>query len=356
MLHKRNLYYLVVLIIAILLLAITYGYYWHKSIANNKKINLNNNNISVNASAMKGKIIGVDGSYLNSSSIDIPLKYNITWMRFDVGFTPQIENGLFDLNRSGYHIIGILDYATMCDNSTSSKINCTWSLNDWNASVRNAISTYPFIHVWEIYNEPQLPTYYSGIYNGSPYVYYLMLKGAYKIIEQNNSNDTVLCLGGDNLFLGNMQGSAYDYEWAKSLWSYNASRYCTAISLHAYSDMLMLNSYIPGTNMTMQNEFLMYLNLYENLTQKQIWITESGIPSNNAAGTNGLNNTLLNQARYLNGSFGLFLSKPYVKAVLWFHLVGSTSNGYSFDYGLFYKNMTPKLAIGAYERYAMYTK
>lgn len=183
-----------------------------------------------------------------------------------------------------------------------------------------------------------------------------MLKGAYKIIEQNDPNNTVLCLGGDNLFLGNISGSEYDYNWAKSLWSYNASRYCTAISLHAYSDMLPLNSYIPGTNMTMRNEFSLYLNLYENLTQKQIWITESGMPSNNGTGTYGLNNSLLNQAKYLNGSFNLFLSKPYVKAVLWFHLVGFTSNGYNFDYGLFYKNMTPKLAIYPYERYAMYTK
>lgn len=299
------------------------------------------------------RILGVAGSFLNASSLSIPKKYAISWMRFDVNFEPQEMSYINNLSTYNYSVLGILDYETMCGTQPGSPTNCAWNLTDWNGTVAKAVEEFPNIRIWEIYNEPQLSSFYSGFYNGSPYNYYLMLKSSYKIIKAHDPNDTVLCLGGDNLYEGGGTPNEQDYEWAQQLWSYGASNYCDAISLHAYSNMLPMSAEPEGSAYTVSQIFNQSIAQYENLTGKPVWITEVGIPSNNGTVEAGiLNNSLQNQATFLNQSFSLFLSKPYVKAVFWFHLVGTVNPTYHFDYGLFSQNMTPKPALYGYDRYA----
>lgn len=297
-------------------------------------------------------IIGVDGTSLSPSQMAIPAEYGIKWMRFDVNFLPATESEFKNLSSNNYGILGILDYETMCDNATYDGIACNWTLADWNASVSKAVKEYPYIHYWEIWNQPQFSTYYSGYYNGSTENYYAMVKSAYNIIESSNSSDKLICLGGDNLYTGNEQVDQYDYDWAKQFWDYGASKYCNYISLHIYTNMQQLSGEAyPGIS---QEKWINdTLSAYENLTSEPIMITEIGIPSNDSTDPGlGLDNTNASQAEFLKDSFSLLLSKRYIAGIFWFNLYGAVKPPYELDYGLFTYNMKPKPSAYEFEAFS----
>ena len=164
-----------------------------------------------------------------------------------------------------------------------------------------------------------------------------MLKSAYQIIKAHDSSDIVLCLGGDNVYTGGTASSYTDYQWAQQVWDYGASSYCDAISLHAYTSFTFLMSDTPrGANQTIGSMFNETLSAYENLTNKPIWITEVGIPSNNGTGTPiNLNDSIEKQSEFLNQTYSLFLAKPYIKGIFWFNLLGYEHPPYEIDFGLF---------------------
>ncbi len=78
--------------------------------------------------------------------------------------------------------------------------------------------------------------------------------------------------------------------------------------------------------MTVAEEYNYSLGLYENLTGKPVWVTETGIPSN---GQPGLSEAA--QASFLRQDIILLSSHPYVSRIYWFNIQGS---GNGLDYGL----------------------
>ncbi len=339
--HKKVLTAILVFAVVILIVAIYLEY------TTPSAHTFNANNMS------RGKIIGVNGEIMNYSTSKKIESYGIVWIRYDVKLTPQFDAYITNLTQDKFQILGILDYETLGVgiNASGCIKNCNWSLNEWNDSVLAAVKMYPMIHTWEIWNEPQLQRFQSGFNNGSVYNYFLMLKSAYSIIKTQNSSNTVLCLGGDNIFEGNY--TYYDYYWAKQLWSYGASNYCDGISLHAYSGFtLLLNQTIPSTNVTMGELFNYSLQDYENLTKKPIWITETGIPSGmNSSYPNYFGASQKKQEIFLNQSFNSFLSEPYVKGIFWFNLYGNVDEPYDLNFGLFDQNLTPKPAWSAFNKF-----
>ena len=281
-------------------------------------------------------IFGVDSTE-NASAIRYAISHGLDYFRTDITNTPAQESMIANVSAEGGRYLGIIDYQTLGANPGPSGCasNCNWTLNSWNASVETALTEYPEVHSWEIWNEPQISQFQGGFLNGT-YNYFLMLKSAYRIIKAYNKSDTVVCLGGDNIYAGGQSPSYYDYLWAEQVWSYGASSYCDAISLHAYTSFTYIMSDIPsGANQTMGSIFSEALSAYENLTGKPIWITEVGIPSNNGAGVPvALNDSEARQALFLQQSYSLFLSKPYVKAVFWFNLEGYVHPPYEIDFGL----------------------
>ncbi len=277
--------------------------------------------------------IGVEASS-NGQAMAFAYDNGVRYFREDIRLTPQEMANISQLSSDGAQVVGILDYDTLGVQISNGRCiaECNWSLNDWNATVYNAIESYPEVHIWEIWNEPLVGTFQSGFENGSPYNYYLMLRSAYDLIKQHNSSDTVLCLGGDGIYSSNST-NAIGLEWAAQLWSYGAAEYCNAISLHVYPGAL------PSQTVSGQYDIAHLINQsleeYSNLTGKPIWITEFGIPSNI-----NQNDGLQLQSEFLNQSMGIFLSKRYISGVIWYNLEGYSG---SSDYGLLNATtLTPK--------------
>ncbi len=305
-------------------------------------------------------VFGVDGVPMNYSRMVQAKSYGIGWTRSDIRLSPSFAAYMRNLSLSGTNVVGILDYDTVgaMINSNGCFSNCTWNMGAWNSSVHAAVSEYPQVHVWEIWNEPQIPKYQDGALNSSPYSYYLLLRAAYGIIKAHNASDTVLCLGGDNPYSGGLGADPYDYQWAQALWAYGAAEYCDAVSLHVYSAFTYLMSQTPSYqgiygNQTIGEILNSSLAQYENLTGKPIWITEVGIPSgNNQSYGNLLNDTPQKQAEFVNQTFTALLSKPYVRAIFWYHMYGYSSPPYNIDFGLFTPGMAPKPAYYAFRSFA----
>lgn len=117
------------------------------------------------------------------------------------------------------------------------------------------------VSTWEIWNEMDVMNTSDG--KVSPDDYIPMLKDAYKLIKQNNSNNTVL--------LGAIGSPQSDYF--KRLLSAHTDSYYDALSIHYYSaklppeDILTFFSRLEGL-------------MKEYSVDKPVWLTETGYSTN----------------------------------------------------------------------------
>jgi hypothetical protein len=170
-----------------------------------------------------------------------------------------------------------------------------------------------------------------------------MIRSAYIIIKGKEPNATVVCFGGANIFPDGQQ----TFEWYSQVWGYGAANYCDAISLHAYSGFAFLLNQTPsGYSQDVGQAWSGMVVKYENLTHKPIWITETGIPSNDWA--QGVSLSPQAQAEFLNQDFALFASYPFVKRVYWFQLWSGSNAQSERDFGLLNASLKPKPAWNAF--------
>ncbi len=265
----------------------------------------------------------------NLTAMQFALDSGVNCFRTDISLNKSEMDYVSNISKSGGSFLGILDYETVGAHPSRNGCtgNCNWTLNDWNSSVENAVLDYPEIHTWEIWNEPLVSQFMDGYENGSAFNYYTMIKSAYIIIKKNDPNSTVVCFGGPQMYPFNYV--EVEYPFYSKVWSYGASKYCDAVSLHAYTGQYYNFSQRITASATLYEEYNYTLNLYENLTGKPVWITETGIPSNNW--TSGVDLSDQRQASFLKQDFSFFSNYSFVKRVYWFHLAGPAGGA---DYGL----------------------
>ncbi len=267
----------------------------------------------------------------NATAMTYAVENGITCFRADIGLNQGEMNFISNVTKAGGSYLGILDYVTLGAQTSryGCAANCNWNLSTWNATVAQALAEYPEVHQWEIYNEPLIRQFMGGYENGSALNYFNMIRSASEIIRGRDPNATIVCFGGAQTFPFSVMQN--EYQFYAQVWGYGASRYCDAISLHSYIlPYYSLNQSLPG-NATIAEELNYTVNLYENLTGKPIWITETGLPSNSNY-TLGLNFTGQEQNTFLQQDMGFYSSYPFVKRIYWFHLEGSVARG--LDYGL----------------------
>ncbi len=255
------------------------------------------------------------GTHGNESSELFALDNGVRYFRTDITLNgSQAEWIGYEHTKYGAQYIGILDYATIPRNESK-----TWNLSVWNESVAKAVSKYPYIRYWEIWNEPWVGSFQTGYMNGSAYSYYMLVKSAYTIIKADDPNATVICFGGAPIANYNV------YQWYAQVWSYGASRYCDAISIHAYP---------PGPypmNGSLNYTWATGLYQYEQLTHRPIYITEFGMPSSSAV-LPGFSQGL--QKEFMEQGFAFFSRFSYVKGVYWYDLWGLSDGALGNDFGL----------------------
>lgn len=274
----------------------------------------------------------------NSAAMYMAIYNGINCFRTDISLNSTEMGFVANTSALGVHYLGILDYRTVgAQPSPNGCISgCNWTLSQWNASVSEALADYPEINTWEIWNEPTLSIFTSGYENGSALNYFNMIRSAYEIIKSREPNSTVVCFGGADF-------SQADFQFYSEVWGYGASRYCDAISIHVYTSPYYSLGQVVNGQTTLAEYLATDLGSYENLTGKPIWITETGIPSNNGAGWSGMSEQT--QALFLSQDLSFFASYPFVKRIYWFNLEGPADGA---DYGLLNATLSPKPSWNAF--------
>ncbi|MGC8687257.1 MAG: glycosyl hydrolase [Candidatus Micrarchaeia archaeon] len=252
----------------------------------------------------------------NESSEVYALSNGVRYLRTDISLSKSQEE-LLSMEHNIYNAsyLGILDYETLPGGSS----NRNWSLSEWNESVSNAVSSYPYISTWEIWNEPYVQNFETGYMNGSAYNYFMIIKSAANIIRARDPNATIVCFGGAPIADPQLM------MWYERVWSYGAYKYCNAISIHAYP-------YGPALLSSLQMQaWRSSIYSYENFTHVPIWITEFGMPSSSAAAY-GYTQQL--QGMVMEQGFGLFNNISFVKRVYWYDLWGLSDGNLENNFGL----------------------
>ncbi len=270
---------------------------------------------TINPSIQKG--INFDDINLNNENYI----YNShsTWVRVDATYANL--NELENYNIHHLKILAILDYNTMQ--------NENFTLSQWNTTVEDYVSSYPFVNAWEIWNEPEY--YLLGFQNYSPVNYFLMLKSAYKIIKSITPSALVIGFGGVYL---------YQLPFVQSVVNLGGLNYCDAVSLHFYPAMYEL----PNSGNSWMYMYEYTLNRYKSILDgKPIWVTETGLMS---FSTTNYQENIGNQSQYIEEVFPIF-ENAGVQVVFWYDLQDNTNlinpSG-SGTWGLLTTQDTPKLS------------
>lgn len=222
----------------------------------------------------------------------------------------------------GPNILGLDNYPSTTSKTGAEVYLYNWTLSEWDANVSVIVREYPDIHIWQVWLEPQ---WYQGGYLGSgnnttiiASHYFNMLKGAYEIIKSYDRNDIVIGLGGSGIYPEGSNTWNWTWNFTRDVWSLGAANYSDAIAVDFFPDALLNET--DGYRQSWSDLISTELGMYENLTGKPVWITATGLPSNG-------NQTPERQALYINQTFTLLSSQPYVKTVMWFWDYGVYSGG-----------------------------
>lgn len=277
-------------------------------------------------------INGVLAHSLSEAQANALSSNGINWIRSDVSLQEDSNwNAIYQLAKKyNLSLIGTLDPYTMNFNDSA----------DWQQVVQSAVNSYgDKVNVWEIWNEPNNTDSKCGIYQGTAQQYVDLIKIAYQTIKSTQNDSIVLGLGGLALYSGgNTTYLDQAIAFARNVTEFGGMNYCDAISLHAYP---------WENNQDLQKMYQANLDLYKQLTGKEIWITETGQES----GDNKFDSSEIIQAKYLTDSYEFF--KSQVKAYIWYEL-NDNNPGKSSDFqnnssfGLYDNNSTPKQSLTNY--------
>jgi hypothetical protein len=172
----------------------------------------------------------------------------VMWVRIDwiIG-----EMGPF-MERMAADRIQVL---AIIDHNTLNQQNFT--LQDWQGNVSAIVASdeTKLVSAWEIWNEPNNPSFYLGYMDGTPEHYFDMLKVAYTTIK-STSNAPVVSAG--------LSPNDDWLTWLNDLQDLGSKNYSDIQGIHLYYDL-------ASTNLEKVNSVKVY--------GQPVWITEIGRPS-----------------------------------------------------------------------------
>jgi hypothetical protein len=208
----------------------------------------------------------------------------------------------------------------------------------------------PRVSAYEIWNEEDSPTWWTGAPN--PAAYTQLLQAAFPAIKAAEPKATVV--------LGGLTGN--DYEFLEGVYQAGGKGSFDAVGVHTDTacDKLSPYDFLRGAgNRLIDDSFLAYREVHAvmlaNGDNKPIWMTELSWRTTNAtcaegawAGQTAAGVSEEQQATYLRQAYHCLAENPYVQVALWFTLQdeGSVTSG------LLRANGSHKPSFSAMQAYA----
>jgi polysaccharide biosynthesis protein PslG len=215
-------------------------------------------------------------------------------------------------------------------------------VGDFTDYVSTLVSRYPSIHSWEVWNEPNGPSFWLPKPDVAQYSQ--LLRQTYATIKTLHPDDQVILGGLTPGFPGVTSGTTISPEDFLAGVYQNAGK--------DYFDVVGFHPYNPGTD---PDKYLQtyVTNLYEvmaanNDASKKILVSELGW----YAGTAPLAVSEDTQALYLTRAYNILYNLEFVGGYYWYHLKDHTSVPQPTDpelnYGLYRWDGTPRAAATSF--------
>jgi hypothetical protein len=282
----------------VLFLALAFFIYQHTSSTKVKLESTLSAGSQYNAGIAMGSIHGMSTYQLNEEFRGIS-NLGFSWVRFDFTWAAIQPTGptSYDWSQydnavsiaSYYHlkILGILDYAPSWAASPDcvEKTHCApRSALQFATYAAAAATHYKAVATWEIWNEENDGKYWSPQPN--PAVYESVLKLSYSFIKAQEPQDTVLMggmAGGGETVKPSSYTQINAVSYLQQLYADGSEGYFDGIAYHPYSYPQDPSSATAGNawlEMNATNPSLRSVMVANGDSNKQIWITEYGAPTN----------------------------------------------------------------------------
>jgi hypothetical protein len=247
------------------------------------------------------------------------------------------------------------DPSKVCDPAT---MRYDWHLpptdsGDFAAFLTRIVSRYRGrIEYWEIWNEPNLPHFWT---HPDPVAYTRLLQAAYPAIKA--TDPAAMVVAGALAPVGPDEGGYPTLAFVDAMYAAGAKGSFDALSFHPYSVGSPLAS--ADTTAVIHHFVLAVPALHERMVRagdsRPIWLTEAGWATAPTAepclGAAGLTSEA-DQARFVEEQRRALRAWSYVDGLIWYELF-DRAGGISCDpedhFGLLYRDLTPKPAASAFE-------
>ncbi|HLZ10028.1 MAG TPA: cellulase family glycosylhydrolase, partial [Chloroflexota bacterium] len=205
------------------------------------------------------------------------------------------------------------------------------------------------IRYWEIWNEPNLPQFWT---RPDPVAYVRLLRAAYPAIKSSDPTATVLA--GALAPIEPDQFGIPTFDYVEAMYSAGAKGFFDALSFHPYTDgqsPVVDRPRWPAHSFG-QSVPVLHAAMLRAGDASPIWLTESGWPTTPSCPSCGWQPTFTSeadQARYLAQEIGLVRNWTYVDALVWYELFdrgASQSTSAEDHFGLFHHDLSPKPIVG----------
>ncbi len=244
-------------------------------------------------------------SDFNSQTESAMLDLGVRWVRID-WIMGEMGSFMERMAANRIEVLAIIDHNTLNQQN--------FTLQDWQGNVSAIVASdeAKLVSAWEVWNEPNNPSFYLGYMDGTPQHYFDMLKVAYTTIKSSSDSSVVSAGLAPN----------DDWKtWLNHLQDLGSKNYSNIQGLHLYYDL-------ASTNLEMLNSV--------KANGQPVWITEIGRPSSTE------NYSPKEQATYLADNLDHLA--PNVEKVFWYELkdnVGLTPPKENF-FGLITTEYTKK--------------
>ncbi|MBL8991870.1 MAG: beta-galactosidase, partial [Spirochaetia bacterium] len=263
-------------------------------------------------------------------------KGTFEWQVFDRIVEETRRNGIRVLPVAAYGV----DWAV---NPSETRFPFSGDLKDWNRFLSALVGRYKArVDHWEIWNEPNLKTYWKAAPNAEAYAE--LLAASYQTVKRVQPQGQVVTAGLAPMHFFKDKPESHEDLFMKTI----CEKAPTSFDIAGYHPYTVPRNEMSNAMMASKLPFMTRLisnaMMGRELSAKKIWFTEMGTPTM----------AFMNEKRaaeYLTLVLAKSLSMPQVGARFWYDLVddGTNASDKEHHFGLLHYDGTPKPGFIAYQ-------